>query len=306
MMADDKHDPGTQTSPNIFSQPLSIFGIPVDRDTIFANYKGVYKNRVEKRQRKLIVKTTFIKSFLHDNERIRCLTTGYSPISMLEQLLTGIAFLIFKRARFIFTDQRLLHIPTRINGSPAGSISQILYEDCAKIWLKGRQLMVRYKNGTMERFPYIGRREKKKVRTLIEGLPLRPKEAGGLKGRVHLCPGCAAPLKSASPSCPSCQLRYKSPLRARLWSILLPGGGYFYNRYVIPGILVGLVELMAMGFLIHQWRAFVQSAPVDSRLLFAVTAGFVIEKFMMAYHAGVLTSVGMPASKDFDFAMRKA
>lgn len=303
-MADDQHNQQTQTSPNIFSQPLSIFGVPVDRGTIFANHKGIYKNRVEKRQRKLIVKTTFIKSFLHNNERIRCLTTGYSPISIFEQLITGLAFLIFKRARFIFTDQRLLHIPTRIDGSPAGSISQILYEDCAKIWLKGRQLLVRYKNGTMERFPYIGRREKKKVRTLIEGLPLRPKDAGGLNGRLHLCPGCATPLKSAAPSCPSCQLRYKSPLRARLWSIFLPGGGYFYSRYVIPGILVGLVELMAIGFLIHQWRAFVQSTPIDSRLLFAVTAGFVIEKFMVAYHAGVLTSIGMPASKDF--AMRKA
>ena len=35
--------------------------VPVDRKTIFSDYKGRYKSRIEKRQRRLIVKTTFIK-----------------------------------------------------------------------------------------------------------------------------------------------------------------------------------------------------------------------------------------------------
>ena len=34
---------------NIFGRPLSIFGVPVERDTIFSNHKGVYKNHIEKR-----------------------------------------------------------------------------------------------------------------------------------------------------------------------------------------------------------------------------------------------------------------
>ena len=33
-----------------------IFGLPVDRKTLFSNHKNVYKRRIEKRQRKLIIK----------------------------------------------------------------------------------------------------------------------------------------------------------------------------------------------------------------------------------------------------------
>ena len=220
MASDRKRVSDEQTSPNIFARPLSIFGVPVDRGTIFTNHKGMYKSRVEKRQRKLIVKTTHlnINFFLQNNECILCLSTGYSPVGAFEQLLTGLAFLLFKRAMFIFTDKRLLHIPIRIGGSSAGSISQILYEDCAKIWLKGRQLMIRYKTGDTERFPYIGRKEKKKIKALLENLPIQPKEAGKLKGRVYVCPRCAGNLESGVSSCPSCHLRFKRASMAGLWA----------------------------------------------------------------------------------------
>jgi len=46
-----------------------IFGLPVDREILFSNYKGIYKKRVEKRQRKLIVKISFLKPFLKKANR---------------------------------------------------------------------------------------------------------------------------------------------------------------------------------------------------------------------------------------------
>ena len=45
-----------------------IFGLPVDRKILFSNHKNVYKKRVEKRQRKLIVKLPFLKPFLKQGE----------------------------------------------------------------------------------------------------------------------------------------------------------------------------------------------------------------------------------------------
>jgi hypothetical protein len=261
----------------------------------------MYKSRIEKRQRKLIVKTTHfnINFFLHNDERIRCLSSGYSPVGICEQLLTGLAFLLFKRALFIFTDKRLLHIPTRIGGSPAGSISQILYEDCAKIWLKGRQLMVRYKTGATERFPYIGRKEKKKIKAILESLPIRPKEAGKLKGRVYVCPRCAGNLESGVSSCPSCNLRFKRALMAGLWAALLPGGGYFYTRYVIPAVLIGLVEIIAAAVLIFYWMLYFKAEPVNLVLLICSTGAFLLERYIMAFHATLLTMDFIPAAKDF-------
>ena len=38
-----------------------IFGLPVNREILFSNHKSVYKKRIEKRQRKLIVKISFFK-----------------------------------------------------------------------------------------------------------------------------------------------------------------------------------------------------------------------------------------------------
>ena len=299
MSISQESDAGTQTSNNIFGQPLTIFGMPVDRETIFANHKGQYKSRIEKRQRKLIVKTTRIKFFLFANERIHCLTTGYSPISILEQVLTGLAFLFFKRALLIFTDNRLLHIPTRINRSIAGSVSQILYEDCATIRLKGRQLNVQYKTGYSECFSYIGRKERKKIKSLLSQLPLKPKEAGHLNARTYLCPSCTQNLEQGQVTCQICKLEFKTSLKARLWAALLPGAGYFYTRNPIAGLLFGVIEASAIAFLIYLWSAYTHGEAINFSMLTALTGTLLIEKAITIFHAGLIAVDYIPKSKNF-------
>ena len=49
--------------PTVMMGP-QIFGLPIDREALFSNHKGIYKKRIEKRQRHLIVKMTFLKPFL--------------------------------------------------------------------------------------------------------------------------------------------------------------------------------------------------------------------------------------------------
>jgi hypothetical protein len=286
-------------SQNIFGRPLSIFGVPVDRESIFSDYKGRYKNRIEKRQRKLIVKTTFIKFFLHHNECIRCLTAGYSPISVLEQLFTGLAFLFFNRAIFVFTDKRILHIPTRFNSSPFGAISQIWYEDCAQLRLKGRTLVVKYKNGSEEQFPYIGRKEKKKLKTLLAAIELKPKAAGNLNARVNLCPSCTNILDAKSPVCPTCKLKFKSGFQAKLRSLLLPGGGYFYNRHAVLGTMLGIAEIGLMTKLILDGIALNQGFSVDLGWMAVAAFTLIAEKLISAYHTEQLTRKFIPEARDF-------
>lgn len=293
----------TVPSQNIFGQPLTIFGVPVDRGTIFANHKGVYKNRIEKRQRKLIVKTTFIKFYLHHEEHIRCLTNGYSPISALEQLLTGPAFLYFKRAIFIFTDKRILHIPSRFNRSSRSAISQIMYEDCARVQIKGRSLIVHYKNGQQEIFPYLGRKEKKKIRALIDELALSPKEAGRLQGRVYMCPSCTHVLAQGASLCDHCKLEFKSGFQAKLRSLLIPGGGYFYSRYPFLGICVATLEILLVGYLVVQAIHYSQGMPLRFGLLAIIASVLVCEKVIASFHSRQLVAHFVPEPKDF--AMRK-
>ena len=290
-------------SQNIFGQPLTIFGIPVDRETIFSDHKGIYRIRTEKRQRKLIVKSTFIKFFLHHEETIRCLTTGYSPVSIKEQLITGPAFLYFKKAIFIFTNKRILHVPTRFNRSQYGAVSQILYEDCARIIMKGRTLHVDYKNGRQEAFPYLGRQEKKKLRTLIAGVTLSPKEAGQLKSRVHLCPSCTHILQPGDKICETCKMKFKTPFKAKLFSLLIPGGGYFYSRFKIIATAAGLFETALMTVLVLQGLALHRGTPVALHWVALPAFALVLEKFVMAYHTQTLIQNVIPEKGDY--AVRK-
>ncbi len=108
----------------------NVLGLPVDRDFLFSNHKDIYKKGTEKRQTKLFEKISFIKPFLKEDEKIILVTTGCSPISILEQLLTGWIVFYLKRSLFVFTNKRIFHIPTKFNYSYRNSIAQIIYADC--------------------------------------------------------------------------------------------------------------------------------------------------------------------------------
>jgi len=287
-------------SANIFAQPLSIFGIPVDRETIFSDHKKISKPRIEKRQRKLIVKVTVLKSFLQPQERIRCLTTGYSPVSVLEQVLTGPAFLFFKRAILVFTDNRILHVRTSFSRKTGNSVSQIMFEDCSAISMKGRALVVSYKSGQTETFNYIARREKKKIKALIEELPLKPKEPAAFNSRVALCPKCTKVLKARISFCEACKLKFKTPLAAGLMSLAVPGGGYLYCNKIILGAVAAVVELAAIGFLIVQWLNFRKGMPLQWNILLAAAGILILEKIVTAFHSTHMTQDYIPTTSDFE------
>ncbi len=287
------------TSKNIFGKPLSIFGVPVDRETIFSDHRGIYKKKVEKRQRNLIVKSTFIKFYLHHNEQIRCLTTAYSPVNMREQLLTGPAFLFFKKALLIFTDKRIVHVPTRFDHSSRGAISQILYEDCAGLRINGRTLYVKYKNGSQEAFLYLGRKEKKKIQALIAELPLSPKEAGRLKGRVYLCPSCANQLKDGAKHCSSCNLAFKTRAQAIVRTIFIPGGGYFYGRYPITGFAVLAAELLLIAAFTNRWLTVGIGDLKATWPLIAIGGIWLALKAICAYHSSEQVRYHIPKTDNF-------
>ena len=173
-----------------------IFGLPVDRDVLFSNHKHIYKKRTEKRQRKLIVKLSFLKPFLKTGEKILLITSGYSPITSLAQYATGFLFVYLKRSLFVFTNHRIFHVPTTTNYKFKQSISQILYVDCESIILKGGTLTVQYaKYGKTEKFKAIALSERKKIKALMKQMPLSGTQSQ-LGQRSHLCPQCTQLLEA--------------------------------------------------------------------------------------------------------------
>jgi hypothetical protein len=288
-----------------YIRPVTIFTVPVDRDTIFSNDKGKYKSRVENRQRRLIIKSTFIKSFLRYDEYIRLITTGYSPVPAIEKDLTGPAFLYFKRALLLFTDRRILHIPTRFNRSPRGAVSQIMYEDCAGLEMKGRALEVLYKNGQREVFDCIGLKERKKLRLLMADICLSPESNGEPAGRVHLCPRCGGRLPQGEMRCVSCNLAFTSRLKAGLWALLVPGGAFFYLRYPLAGPLVALFEIALIAFTVSIWMEISRGLSAGYGLAVFATCALAIEKWLSCYYAGQLVQDFVPEEKDVRFAKPK-
>ncbi len=269
-------------SARVMSQDL--FGLPVDTDLLFSDHRGIYRRGVEKRQRRLLKSLNFINPFLEEGEKILHITTGCSPVSAVELILTGWIVYIQRRSLFVFTNTRIFHVPTTTNFSYRSSIAQILYGDCENIAVKGATLVVRYKNGKKETFASLASRERRKIRALLGSGPLESRQSTP-QCRTYLCPRCTAPLVEGQFSCPACSLEFKNKQRARKLSIIYPGGGYFYTGHPVLGVLDAFVETY-LSFLVLIAALGVIAEPVAGLpALVFLAALLVFEKALTVYHA---------------------
>jgi hypothetical protein len=262
-----------------------IFGLPVDRENLFSNHKKVYKKRIERRQRKLIIKLPFLKPFLKRNEKVLLVSTGYSPITSLAQYVTGFLFVYLKRSLFVLTNYRIFHVPTTANYKYKQSIAQIAYAGCQSISLKRGTLVVQYaKFGKTEKFRAIAFSERKKIRALLKSKPLSAANPQ-LGERIHLCPQCTRPLTAGKYVCESCRLKFKNKLTAYILAILLPGGGYFYTRHVLIGLLNAVVELLLLFYIVVTLQGFLNNIKGSLIYLVAYCAIFVAIKVISVIHS---------------------
>jgi len=212
-----------------------------DRDIMFSNHKNQYKQGIEKRQQKFLQQNEYIKSFLSEDETINLITFGCSPMTVLEQLLMGWMVFYVKRSIFIFTNKRLFIIPVGIAGKYRNSIGYILYSDCKNIGLKMGTLKVEYADGKKEKYYYIQGKERKKVKSIVSNIKFG-EYVNQAKRRTSICPRCKADLIQGKYSCPNCNLEFKSKSEALKYSIIYPGGGYFYTRHTFLGLGDALTE----------------------------------------------------------------
>ena len=276
-----------------------IFGIPVDREILFSNHKDIYKKRVEKRQRKFIVKTSFIKLFLKRGEKILLVTTGYSPLSSLAQYLTGFVFIYLKRSMFIFTNYRIFHVPTTSSYKYKYSIAQITYSGCKSIVLKGGTLFVQYpKFGKIERFKGIALSERKKIKSLFKkNVPLSA-TSDRLAARTHLCPRCTHRLEEGKYTCEKCQLQFKRKCTAALLSIFFPGGGYFYTGHYLVGSLNAVLELFLMVFSAFILFDIFHRIQVNLTYLVLIPLIFLFLKIAVVVHSSHFIDEFIPKAKE--------
>ena len=271
--------------------------LPLDREIIFSNYKNVYKKGVEKRQTKLAKKVPILKHFLKDDEKILLLTTGCSPTSIIEQLLTGWIFVYLKRSLFVFTNKRIFHIPTKADFSYRNSIAEIVYADCKSVQIKGKKLVVEYKNQKKETFLYIARREKKKIKSLLSEISLAGNPAE-IPLRRHLCPQCTNALEDGKYVCAKCNLEFKIKAEAKRISLLFPGGGYFYTRHPFLGIGDAITEIFLLVLIISSVVGLINGARDAGFSLVIFAIALIIEKAITVYHSNHFVKEFIPLEKE--------
>jgi hypothetical protein len=270
-----------------------VLGLPVDSEAMFSNHRNVYKQQIEDHQRKLLGRISFIRPFLGEDEKIIQVTTGCSPASVIEQLFTGWMVFYLKRSIFVFTNKRILHVPTKANFSYRDSISQIMYADCRSLLIKGRTLVAKYKNGRTDKFVYISRHEKKKIKALLLTRPLEGEQSPALQ-RTHLCPRCTNLLVEGHYVCPGCSLKFKSSAEARKASLIYPGGGYFYTGHPWLGVGDVIAEIY-LTVLATIGLIGVVAGNVGSIFMFGFFGlGLVFQKLVAIYHSNCFIKEYIP------------
>jgi len=264
-----------------------------DTDTLFADHKGEYRKGIEKRQRKLAAGVPFIKRFLRPDERVLLLTTACSPFSTLEQLTTGWTILYLKRCLLVVTSERILQVLTDTGFAYRDSIAEMRFADCEWMKLSFGALKVRYHDGKQERFLYIPRSERKKLKAILDSKTFTA--TGASAGRTHLCPRCTKLLQPDVFTCGSCRLEFKSRADGQRIALIYPGGGYFYTGHWFLGIGDAIVELLLITLLIVALLDLdSEGGPEAAIFLGGLLA---IEKAISVYHTNHFIKEYLPKEK---------
>ena len=307
-MYSERTTPDNQTA----SSSQNTFSLPVDSGVLFSNAKGVYKKRIEKKKMELLRKISFIRRFLDSDEQIMFITKACSPFTFVEQMTMGPVMLVMvKRALLVFTNKRLFHIPTTPEYKYRASVAQIHYQDCKQMFVKGSKLTFIYQDGKKENFFFIPGADRAKLKRMnISSPELGPPSA--LPRRRHLCPGCTNELNQNVYSCPSCGLEFKDKATAKKYSLLLPGGGYFYSRHWVMGILDFLVEsylivlngIFLLGFVLGEVTLlppliFLAAILSVEKLITIYHTNHFIDEYLPVNLRQVLAEIPIPAQQQF-------
>lgn len=274
--------------------------LPIKGETAFVSVRGKFQEKIKKRQLKNLKNhVEELQHVLEEGEQILLACRGSSPFTAVEQLTTGAWIYHIKRCLLVLTDRRVLHFPCDYRYKPRNSVAQIRFLDVESFKGK-RRITFRYKNGVKETFSQIS--SGKRLAQLLKEVVATSSTSSQHGGRQHLCPRCVAPLARERYTCPRCRMEFRTPGAARLYSIFLPGGGYFYTRHPWMGIGDAITELVLMfGTFVFLLDYFTDSARVPETLILGLFFGAVLllEKLVTIYHARHFIREYIPVLKTF-------
>lgn len=276
------------------------------REVMFVDHKGRTSASLETKQRKLLSKVgPLVRAVLEPDEKVLFLTEATSPFSVLEWLTTGWIITTVKRCVLAATDRRLLHMPAKADLTHKLSISEVRYADLQEAKVSsflGGKLTLTYRDGKKETFINMRGAAAARLRQILEGRTGHGQTMAMASQRRYLCPRCARPLEKDVTSCPNCNLAFKTMAQAVKYSILLPGGGYFYTGHPVLGLLDALTETFLTFFFLFSLYLVFSGDPDGVGMSAAFGVLLVLEKLLTVYHASHYVREVMPADRDFRLA----
>jgi len=237
--------------PNQAPRTSTIAGIAVREDLLFTNHKGEGKPKLRKQAEKALEGLQgVLLRLLEPQETVLYVTRAIAPLSALEQLTLGWYANAMHSIVFVVTNRRLLRM--RVRGKAFGGwtwirgVMAVRWGDVAEAKVKGwlsRTLILKYRNGRKERYWRLTSQGAKKLKLLLPALlSTGTGETTAAQGMVPLCPDCSQQLQPRVYECGGCRLPFKDE-KTLLWrNYLLPGGGYLYTGWGVPGVLHAIVD----------------------------------------------------------------
>lgn len=274
--------------------------LPIDGEKAFTSANGRFRERLKKQQLNILRPfVPVLRHVLHADEKVLLAARAISPVRFLEELTTGLFIFMVRRCVLVVTDKRILHFPANPRFGPRDSVSQVWFTDIAG-FKAGRKVKIKYKNGSRETFHRVF--NGKKLGKVIHGLTRGSSASTQYRGRHSVCPKCTSALVVESYVCPRCHLGFKDPGRARLLSMTLPGGGYFYTRHPFLGIADVLIQLPLIFFLLlHLLGEYVSPGRFKGGLAIAALLGgfLLVEKMVNVYHTDNFIREYIPVERTF-------
>ncbi len=196
------------------------------------NRKGNYRTRVNKLKIKILmaVKPT-LDRLVRKNEQVMRIAggTAYYPIEIL--FGNGFFTMLYNRYAVVATNQRMVMVNTNHRMTkPSHYLFQMAYGEIKKVsrGLFRTSLTLTRKKGKRRIFTSMKMVFTKELQAFIRPMmtpdPM-PREKAPTE---NVCPSCYTALPAKLEQCPACHAAFKTPRKAALRSLILPGWGDWY------------------------------------------------------------------------------
>lgn len=210
--------------------------------------EGFGAKRLEKKRLKLMKEIDpQIQRLLVDGERVQFVSWGID-FSIVDYCFMGAwAFIVNQRA-LIFTDRRILIIQINSRRKMLDLKAQLRYEAIEKLGRQWGVVAVMLHNKKKLTITGVPRKDRKAIRTLIEGKIHASRTATPLMAGVeNLCPRCGHRVRVFPERCKQCTQSFKSGSRAGWLSLIFPGLGGIYLGHRWLGVAELFTALLIWG-----------------------------------------------------------